>query len=96
MQNKFLQAISSQEFVDAKLIGDLKNQYFGDLYKRPEYYAGFLVDENSPWAGGAYTRAIEHDVKRANIQAPPIEIRAFPAPVFHVRPHNITDGNGIS
>ena len=93
-QNEFFQAIATQNIVNARLVGELKKYYFHSFYKCAEYYIGFLSNEEEPWSGGTYTQAVLQDVECSKIYVPPVEIRAFPASVFHVRPHNIIDGSG--
>lgn len=87
LQKTFLTDLVSESMVSADGIGKLKNRYFGPVYKQVEYYTGFFIGENKPWEGGEYTRMVNCDIRDKDINLPPLEVRAFPSSVFHVRPH---------
>ena len=96
-QRKFLNDVLSNSYsergtLSAQSIDQLKKKHFCRFYKQKQYYTGFLKCEDAPWEGGCYTRTVKSEIKRKGIELPCLEIRAFPASVFHLRPHAIVCG----
>lgn len=91
-QQGFLEELVSTSNVTAHRVGQLKEKYFSRYYKQTQYYTGYLECEELPWNGGSYTEVVKSDIRNQGIRLPRLEVRAFPAPVFHVRPHALICG----
>lgn len=90
---QFLMELTHHKGLTAHDVGTLKRQYFQPFYKEKGFYTGLLSKEEEPWNCGLYASVFIELFNQRCPHLPFPEIRGFPPPVFHIRPHILTDEN---